>query len=77
MREMLAGGKLISGKSPAHVGLRMKDDTTEEPQKVHTNWDDLRAQAAKLGISLSQLQQQLREQELRRARKRPPAETPK
>ncbi len=55
----------------------MTDNTTEEPEKVHTNWDDLRAQAAKLGISLSQLQQQLREQELRRARKRPPAETPK
>jgi hypothetical protein len=67
---------LISGTRAANTGFAMTDDTTEEPEKVHTNWDDLRAQAAKLGISLSQLQQQQREQELRRARKRPPPETP-
>jgi hypothetical protein len=74
---MLAGDKLISGTRAANTGLRMTDDTTKEPEKVPTNWDELRAQAAKLGITLSQLQQQRREQELRRARKRPPAETPK
>lgn len=55
-------------KRPA-PGIAMKDDTTEEPEKVPTDWADLRLQAAKLGITLSQLQQQLREQELRRARK--------
>jgi hypothetical protein len=54
----------------------MKDDTTEEPEKVPTDWAELRLQAAKLGITLSQLQQQQREQELRRARKKRPAETP-
>jgi hypothetical protein len=54
----------------------MTDETTEEPEKVPTDWADLRVQADKLGISLSQLQQQKREQELRRARKRRPAETP-
>jgi hypothetical protein len=54
----------------------MKDETTEEPEKGPTNWAELRIQADKLGISLSQLQQQKREQELRRARKRRPAETP-
>jgi hypothetical protein len=54
----------------------MKDETTEQPEKVPTDWAELRVQADKLGISLSQLQQQKREQELRRARKRRPAETP-
>jgi hypothetical protein len=39
----------------------------EEPPK--TDWADLRAQAAKLGITLSQLQQQQREQKARLARK--------
>jgi hypothetical protein len=53
----------------------MTDDTTE-PEKAHTNWAELRVEAEKLGISLSQLQQQKREQELRRARKRRPTETP-
>jgi len=48
----------------------MKDETTEEPEKVPTDWAELRVQADKLGISLSQLQQQ------KRARKRRPAETP-
>jgi hypothetical protein len=54
----------------------MTDDTAEEPEKVPTNWAELRVQAEKLGISLSQLQQQKREQELRRARKIRSAETP-
>jgi hypothetical protein len=54
----------------------MTDDTTEEPEKVPTNWAELRVQAEKLGISLSQLQQQKREQELRRARKIRSTETP-
>jgi hypothetical protein len=56
--------------------MAMKDDTTEEPEKVPTDWADLRVQADKLGISLSQLQQQKREQEIRRARKRRPTEPP-
>jgi hypothetical protein len=54
----------------------MNDETTEEPEKVPTDWAELRIQADKLGISLSQLQQQKREQELRRARKRRSAEAP-
>jgi hypothetical protein len=54
----------------------MTDDTTEESEKAPTNWAELRVEAEKLGISLSQLQQQKREQELRRARKRRPIETP-
>jgi hypothetical protein len=54
----------------------MTEESTEEPEKAPTDWADLRNQAAKLGISLSQLQQQKREQELRRARKRRPPETP-
>jgi hypothetical protein len=54
----------------------MNDETTEEPEKVPTDWAELRTQADKLGISLSQLQQQKREQELRRARKRRPMESP-
>jgi hypothetical protein len=54
----------------------MTDDTTEEPEKPPTNWAELRMEAGKLGISLSQLQQQKREQELRRARKRRPIDTP-
>ena len=39
-------------------GIAMKDDTTEEPEKAPTDWAELRIQADKLGISLSQLQQQ-------------------
>jgi hypothetical protein len=54
----------------------MTDDTTEEPGKAPTNWAELRVEAEKLGISLSQLQQQKREQEIRRARKRRSTETP-
>jgi hypothetical protein len=47
----------------------MTDETNDESEKVPTDWAELRVQAEKLGISLSQLQQQKREQELRRARK--------
>jgi hypothetical protein len=54
----------------------MTDDTSEEAEKPPTDWAELRIQADKLGISLSQLQQQKREQELRRARKRRPTEIP-
>jgi hypothetical protein len=54
----------------------MTDDTSDESEKVPTNWAELRVQAEKLGISLSQLQQQKREQELRRARKTRSVVTP-
>jgi thiamine monophosphate synthase len=48
------------------------DDAIEDPEKTEeppVDWEDLRAQAAKLGITLSQLQQQQREKKLRLARK--------
>jgi hypothetical protein len=48
---------------------------TPEPASTTVDWADLRAQAAKLGISLSELQQRDREKKLRQARKaqvRPP-----
>lgn len=55
----------------------MEDDAIGEPEKPHaTDWADLRAQAAKLGITLSQLQQQQREQKARLARKLRPAAQP-
>lgn len=52
----------------------MGDDASDDPEKAQTevppvDWEDLRAQAAKLGITLSQLQQQQREKKLRLARK--------
>jgi hypothetical protein len=48
----------------------MADDAHETPEKPpETDWADLRAQADKLGITLSQLQQQQREQKARLARK--------
>ena len=48
----------------------MEDDSTKAPEKAtETDWADLRNQAAKLGITLSQLQQQQREQKARLARK--------
>lgn len=48
----------------------MAEDLTQPPEKVAaTDWADLRAQAAKLGITLSELQQQQREQKARLARK--------
>jgi hypothetical protein len=51
----------------------MKDDSAEVPETPpKTDWADLRAQAAKLGITLSQLQQQQRERDRRRANKEQP-----
>jgi hypothetical protein len=52
----------------------MADDAIEDPKKAQAeappvDWENLRAQAAKLGITLSQLQQQQREKKLRLARK--------
>jgi hypothetical protein len=42
------------------------DDTKEEPEgKTPIDWEELRSQAAKLGISLSELQQKLKQQKLR------------
>ena len=59
----------------------MEDDQTPSPEKpAATDWADLRAQAAKLGISLSELQQQQRERKARLARKfsyKPPVEKAK
>lgn len=62
----------------------MADETvptpeTLEPATPAVNWADLRAQAAKLGITLSELQQRDREKKLRLARKaqvRTPAVAP-
>ena len=52
----------------------MKDDTIPEPAETASgsstvDWADLRAQADKLGITLSQLQQLHLEKKLRLARK--------
>jgi hypothetical protein len=51
----------------------MSDDTIDGPEdakpEAPTDWADLRAQAAKLGITLSQLQQLQLEKKLRLARK--------
>ncbi len=59
----------------------MEDDQTPPPEKpAATDWADLRAQAAKLGISLSELQQQQRERKARLARKfsyKPPVDKAK
>jgi hypothetical protein len=53
----------------------MDDDAIEDPEKPPAiDWADLRAQAAKLGITLSQLQQQQREQKARLARKLRPGQ---
>jgi hypothetical protein len=59
----------------------LKDDTIEENEKVGCgtptiDWADLRAQAAALGITLSQLQQQQREKKLRLAKKAQPRTAP-
>ncbi len=60
----------------------MQDDTTPEPEEATkpvepaTDWADLRAQAAKLGITLSQLQQLQLEKKMRLARKTRPGGTP-
>ncbi len=48
----------------------MDDDLTQPPEKpAAIDWADLRAQAEKLSITLSELQQQQREQKARLARK--------
>jgi hypothetical protein len=52
----------------------MQDDKLQEPEEekpagLTTNWADLRAQADKLGITLSQLQQLQFEKKMRLARK--------
>jgi hypothetical protein len=52
----------------------MQDDKLQEPEEekpegLTTNWADLRAQADKLGITLSQLQQLQYEKKMRLARK--------
>jgi hypothetical protein len=49
----------------------MRNDKPEEvkPEAPPTDWADLRAQAAKLGVTLSQLQQLHLEKKLRLARK--------
>jgi hypothetical protein len=60
----------------------MQDDLTPEPEETTTpvepatDWADLRAQAAKLGITLSQLQQLQLEKKMRLARKARPGATP-
>jgi hypothetical protein len=59
----------------------MNDETTEGPEKIESgtpaiDWADLRAQAAKLGITLSQLQQQQLEKKLRLAKKAQPRTAP-
>jgi hypothetical protein len=52
----------------------MQDETasateTAGPESTATNWAELRAQAEKLGISLSELQQREREKKMRLAKK--------
>jgi hypothetical protein len=49
----------------------MTDDATSE--HVPTDWASLRAEAEKLGISLSELQQKKRQLELSRAAKNNPS----
>jgi hypothetical protein len=55
----------------------MQDDTIQRaeeatPEVPAIDWAELRARAAKLGITLSQLQQQDQEKKLRLARKGQP-----
>jgi hypothetical protein len=59
----------------------MQDNELQEPEEekpagVATDWADLRAQADKLGITLSQLQQLQFEKKMRLARKARPAAPP-
>jgi hypothetical protein len=64
------------------VRLRfMQDKKAQQPEEEKsvestTNWADLRAQADKLGITLSQLQQQQFEKKMRLARKARPYTPP-
>jgi hypothetical protein len=58
----------------------MQDDEVPEPEEkpagLATDWAGLRAQADKLGITLSQLQQLQFEKKMRLARKARPAAPP-
>jgi hypothetical protein len=59
----------------------MQDDEVQDPEEekpagVATDWAGLRAQADKLGITLSQLQQLQFEKKMRLARKARPAAPP-
>jgi hypothetical protein len=59
----------------------MQDDDVQEPEEgkpaeVATDWAELRAQANKLGITLSQLQQLQFEKKMRLARKARPGVPP-
>jgi hypothetical protein len=59
----------------------MQDDEVQEPEEekppgAATDWADLRAQADKLGITLSQLQQLQFEKKMRLARKARPGVPP-
>jgi hypothetical protein len=59
----------------------MQDDEVQEPEEEKpagavTDWADLRAQADKLGITLSQLQQLQFEKKMRLARKARPGAPP-
>jgi hypothetical protein len=59
----------------------MQDDKVEGPEEekpaeLATDWADLRAQANKLGITLSQLQQLQFEKKMRLARKGRPVTPP-
>lgn len=48
----------------------MTDDTKKTPEgTAPIDWEDLRSQAAKLGITLSELQQQQKQQKLRLKKK--------
>jgi hypothetical protein len=58
----------------------MQDDTRQSaedatPEAPTIDWAELRARAAKLGITLSQLQQQEKEKKLRLAKKSQPRPT--
>ena len=56
-------------KSVSMPNEKLSIPETQEPASAAVDWADLRAQAAKLGISLSELQQRDREKKLRLARK--------
>jgi hypothetical protein len=55
---------------------KVQEPEEEKPAESTTNWADLRAQADKLGITLSQLQQQQFEKKMRLARKGRPYSPP-
>jgi hypothetical protein len=55
---------------------KSQEPEEEKPEETATDWADLRAQAAKLGITLSQLQQLQFEKKMRLARKARPGVPP-